>query len=223
MNQVPKSFFILDIKSRFRFYNPQEYLAKDFGLQRILLKLMPHHEFLFFEHAYLEDDSLIKALLLSLPVIDPAEHLFEASVLHLVEGNARILGCMRVLIHRQAAFLGQPRVHLLRIELFHSRHKPGGLLTASRNKVHRLFPRGLPEDFMVDVQTLLIEECDLEVFELRILDQLPVQLANLKKRGFILEHSRRHKEVLMLQVPLLLPRREESPAVEAGREFELTL
>jgi hypothetical protein len=66
---------------------------------------------------------------------------------------------------------------------------------------------------MVHIQTLLIEECDLEVFELRILNQFAVQLTDLEKCGFILKHARSHKEVLVLQVPFLLARSEKPPAV----------
>jgi len=130
---------------------------------------------------------------------------------------------MRVFIKWEAALLGQPGVHLARIELFNGCNYSRSLLTPSRKPGRGLLPSGFSEDFVVNIECLLVKEGDLEFFESWILNEFTINLAELDKSGLVLEHSWGYKEVLMLKVPLFLARREEPPAEEACGEFEFTL
>ncbi len=64
------------------------------------------------------------------------------------------------------------------------------------------------------VHALLIDQSDLHL--LPVLNILAVDLAQLQKVGLIPEESWRDEELLMLDVPLLLTRSEETPAEDAG-------
>lgn len=68
----------------------------------------------------------------------------------------------------------------------------------------------ISEDRMIHVHTLFIEECDLDL--LASLEVSSIDLAQLHEVRFVSEESRRHKELLVLDVPLSLARGEEAPA-----------